>query len=88
VLYITGSDLDRNGDIYWLLTNYDKYLPPMLQISPTSSGQMQLDLTKDTPDLGYSLESRSDLANGLWQIAAYSALETNTSWSGWILVDR
>jgi len=86
-IYITSTNGDRAGDIYSLLTIYDHYPSPQLQCSPdTSPGRMNLWLCKDTPGLAYSVQSRSNLVNDIWQDVSVTAIDTNTIWSGWVNV--
>jgi hypothetical protein len=78
---ITGSDSDRAGDIYALLTNYNHYPSPVLQCSGNSPGRMNLWLCEDTPGLAYSVQSRTNLVNDIWQEVSVTAVDTNTLWS-------
>jgi len=78
---ITGSDGDRAGDIYALLTNYNHYPSPELQGSRSSPDGMNLWICKDTPGLAYSIQSRTNLVNDVWQDVSVPALDTNTLWS-------
>lgn len=86
-IFITGTNGDRAGDIYSLLTNYNHYPSPQLQCSPdTSLGQMNLWLCEDTPGLAYSVQSRSNLVNDIWQGVSVTAIDTNTLWSAGVNV--
>jgi hypothetical protein len=81
-IYITTMNGDRAGDIYSLLTNYNHYPSPQLQCSPAQiTGQMNLWLCEDTPGLAYSVQSRTNLVNDIWQDVPVSAVDTNTLWS-------
>jgi hypothetical protein len=81
-IYITTANGDRAGDIYYLLTNYNHYPFPQLQCSMAqTTGQMNLWLCEDTPGLAYSVQSRSDLVNDIWQGVPVTAVDTNTIWS-------
>jgi len=78
---ITGTSGNRAGDIYYLLTNFD-YPAPLLQISAGgTAGQANLWLREDAPGLTYSLQSRTNLVNDVWQDVSPPALDTNTIWS-------
>jgi hypothetical protein len=80
--YITTTNGDRSGDIYFLLTNYSQYPFPKLQSAQSPiSGQLDLWLNKDTPGLAYSLLSNSNLFNVPWQVMPVVAVDTNTVWS-------
>ena len=82
VEYITTTNGDRAGDIYFLLTNYKQYPFPQLQCAPSSiGGQLNVWLNKDTPGLAYSLLSNSSLSNAGWQGVPVVATDTNTLWS-------
>jgi hypothetical protein len=79
---ITTTNGDRAGDIYFMLTNYNHYPFPQLQGAPSSSGgQLNLWVNKDTPGLGYSLQSSAGLSNPSWQTLTISVVDTNTLWS-------
>ena len=81
-IYITTANGDRACDIYTLLTNYNHYPPPQLQGSlAQTTGPMNLWLREDTPGLAYSVQSRTNLVNGLWQGVPVTAVDTNTIWS-------
>jgi len=81
-IYITTTNGDRAGDVYALLTNYVHYPSPQLQCATTRPlSQMNLWLSKDTPGLAYSLQSRSDLINDTWHGVAVTAADANTIWS-------
>lgn len=78
---ITGTNGDRAGDIYALLLQ-KSYPIPILQISADQTlGQINLWLSKDTPGLTYTMQSRSDFVNDIWQDTWVAALDTNTTWS-------
>jgi hypothetical protein len=78
---ITSSINDRAGDIYALLTNYNHFPNPLLQGSPNGPGRMNLWVSKDTPGLAYSLQSRTNLINDIWQDVPVPAFDLNTVWS-------
>jgi len=79
---ITGYDADRAGDIYRLLTTHNHYLRPQIQsASGQSPGQMRIWLAKDTPALGYTLQSRTNLDTDIWQNTVAVTNEMNTAWS-------
>ncbi|MDD5141210.1 MAG: immunoglobulin domain-containing protein [Verrucomicrobiales bacterium] len=81
-VYITTTNGDRAGDIYFLLTNYNHYPFPQLQCAPSPiSGQLNLWLNKDTPGLAYALQTSSSLSNASWQDMPVAAVDTNTIWS-------
>ena len=81
-IYITTANGDRAGDIYVLLTNYNHYPFPLLQCSANATTrQMNLWLCKDTPGLAYSVQSRTNLVNDIWQGVPVTAADTNTIWS-------
>jgi hypothetical protein len=80
-IYITTTNGDRAGDVYYLLTNYNHYPFPQLQYAAAPLGQLNLWLSKDTPGLAYSVQSRSDLANAPWQDVPVGTVDTNTIWS-------
>jgi hypothetical protein len=81
-IYITTANGDRAGDIYALLTNYNHYPFPLLRCSANAkNGQMNLWLCKDTPGLAYSVQSRTNLVNDIWQGVPVTAADTNTIWS-------
>ncbi len=81
-IYITTANGDRAGDIYALLTNYNHYPFPQLQCSLAQiTGQMNLWLCEDTPGLAYSVQSRTNLVNDIWQDVPVTAVDTNTIWS-------
>jgi len=82
MIYITTTNNDHAGDIYALLTNYNHYPGPLIQISVPPPGGMNLSLVKDVPGLAYSAQSRTDLVNDVWQDIPVVALDTNTLWSG------
>jgi hypothetical protein len=42
---------------------------------------MDLYISKNVPELSYSLQSRTNLANDVWQNLAPSTDETDTAWS-------
>ncbi len=82
IAYITTTNGDRAGDVYFLLTNYNHYPFPQLQCAPSSiSSQLNLWLSKDTPGLDYSVQSSSSLFNTSWQDVPVVAVDTNTIWS-------
>ncbi len=81
-IYITTTNGDRAGDIYNLLTNYNHYPSPQVQgAAVPGAGQFNLWLSKDTPGLAYSVQSKSNLVNALWQDMSVAAVDTNTIWS-------
>lgn len=78
---ITSVNGDRAGDIYTLLQKFG-YPAPVLQSSVGPNlGQMGLWICKDTLGLTYSVQSRTNLVNDVWQNMSVSALDTNTVWS-------
>jgi hypothetical protein len=80
-IYITTANGDRAGDIYALLTNYVHYPSPQFQCSfARPSRQMNLWLCEDTPGLAYSIQSRSDILNDLWQDVPVTGVDANTIW--------
>jgi len=82
VIFITTTNGDRAGDIYSLLATYNQYPSPWIQATVVSNGAlMSVSLIKDTPGLGYSLQSQSGLATNTWQNLAATILDTNTTWS-------
>lgn len=82
IVYITGTNADRAGDIYSLLTKYNHYSAPQLRYSPNHNpSQMHLWLSKGTPGLTYSLQLKSNLVTDTWQDVFVSANDTNTLWS-------
>jgi len=81
-IYITTANGDRAGDVYALLTNYHHYPFPQLQGAPVpAAGQFNLWLCEDTPGLAYSVQSRTNLLNDLWQDVPITGVDTNTVWS-------
>ena len=81
-IYIITTNGDHAGDIYSMLTNYNHYPSPQLQYSMAqTNGQMNLWLCEDTPGLAYSVQSRSNLVNDIWQGVPVTAVDTNTIWS-------
>ena len=84
-IYITTTNGDRAGDIYFLLTNYSNYPFPQLQCATDQTGgQMNLWLCEDTPGLAYSVQTSSDLLNDPWQGLPVTGVDTNTIWSAGI----
>lgn len=82
IIYITTTNGDRAGDIYFLLTNYHQYPSPQLQCAPSPiGGRLNLWLSKDTPGLAYTLQASSNLSNPSWQDVPVVAVDTNTIWS-------
>jgi hypothetical protein len=78
---ITGTSGDRAGDICYVLNTFG-YPAPWLQISVGNiSSQANVWLREDVPGLDYSLQSRTDLVNDVWQDMAPSTLDTNAIWS-------
>ena len=78
---VTGTSGDRAGDIGYLLNTFG-YPAPLLQMSAGNpSGQANVWLQKDVPGLDYALQSRTDLANAVWQDMAPGTVDTNTIWS-------
>lgn len=78
---INGTSGDRAGDIYYMLTNFS-YPASMLQMAASQTpGQASLWLVKDAPGLSYSLQSRINLINDVWQSLSPSALDSSTVWS-------
>jgi hypothetical protein len=78
---IAGVNGDRAGDLEYVLNKF-KYTGPQVQISPDPTGpQMDLYISKNVPGLSYSLQSRTNLANDVWQNLAPSTDETDTVWS-------
>lgn len=81
-IFITITNSDRAGDIYSLLTNYNRYPRPVLQGSPGADpGWMNLWVCEDTPGLAYTVQSRTNLVNDTWQNVSVIASDTNTIWS-------
>jgi hypothetical protein len=80
MIYITTTNNDRAGDVYSLLTNYNRYPSPQIQ-SSFAQGQFNLRLCKDTAGLAYSVQSRSNLVNDDWQDLPVNAVDTGTGWS-------
>jgi hypothetical protein len=81
-IYITTANGDRAGDVYALLTNYHHYPFPQLQGAPVpAASQFNLWLCEDTPGLAYSIQSRTNLLNDLWQDMPITGVDTNTVWS-------
>jgi len=79
-IYISTTNGDRAGDIYALLTNYNHYPFPIIQASPPGPGQVNVWLTKDTPGLAYSVQSRTNLVNDTWQAMPVTGVDTNALW--------
>ena len=78
---ITGTSGDRAGDIYYVLNKFN-YPAPLLQISADPAlGQANAWLQEDAPGLMYSLQTRTDLVNDVWQDLAPPAVDTNAVWS-------
>lgn len=78
---ITGTSGDRAGDIYYMLTNFN-YSAPLVQLSAGQTpGQVSLWLQEDAPGISYSVQSRTNLANDVWQGISPPAFDTNTIWS-------
>jgi len=78
---ITGTSGDRAGDILYVLNKFG-YLAPQLHLTADPTlGQASVWLQEDTPGLSYSLQSRTDLINDVWQDMAPSTLDTNAIWS-------
>jgi hypothetical protein len=78
---ITSTSGDRAGDIYYLLNKFG-YPAPLLQMSADLAlGQANVWLCEDTPGLGYSLQSRTNLVNDVWQDIAPPGIDTNAIWS-------
>jgi hypothetical protein len=80
MISITTTNHDHAGDIYSLLTNYNRYPSPRIQ-SLLAQGQLNLRLCKDTPGLAYSVQSRLDLVNETWQDLPADNADTSTIWS-------
>jgi len=81
-IYITTTNGDRAGDIYNLLTKYNHYPSPQVQgAAVPGTGQFNLWLSKDTPGLAYSVQSTSNLLNGLWPDVPVVGVDTDTTWS-------
>lgn len=80
MIYITTTNNDHAGDVYSLLTNYNRYPSPQIQFS-FAQRQFNLRLCKDAPGLSYSVQSRSDLVNDPWQDLPVTAVDTSTTWS-------
>ncbi len=85
-IYITTTNGDRAGDIYTLLLEHG-YPNPVLHCYPgqmnswNSEDTLDLWLCEDTPGLAYSVQSRSNLVNDIWQGVPVTAVDTNTIWS-------
>jgi uncharacterized repeat protein (TIGR03803 family) len=81
-IYITTTNGDRAGDIYNLLTSYHHYPSPQVQgAADSGTGQFNLWLSKDTPGLAYSVQSTSNLLDGLWPDVPVVGVDTDTTWS-------
>ncbi len=81
-IYITTTNGDRAGDIYFLLTHYNHYPSPQVQgAADPGARQFNLWLSEDTPGLAYSVHPRSNLGHALWQDVPVAAVDTNTIWS-------
>ena len=82
IVNITTTNGDRAGDIYNLLTNYNRYPSPQVQSAMVpQTGQFNLWLSEDTPGLAYSVQSRSDLLNSFWQDVPVVGVDADTVWS-------
>jgi hypothetical protein len=58
------------------------YLAPQLHLTADPTlGQASVWLQEDTPGLDYSLQSRTDLINDVWQDMTPSTLDTNAIWA-------
>ncbi len=78
---ISGVNGDRAGDIYYMLTNFH-YPAPLLQMAASQTpAQMDLWLAKDAPGLSYSLQSRTNLSDDVWQSLSPSVFDSSTAWS-------
>lgn len=83
-VYIVGSQSDRAGLIYNLLTNANHFLSPIIYCSTDPvPGQMRLWLTKDMPCLAYTVQSKANLGDSLWLEVVNQTVDvdTNTFWS-------
>ena len=78
---VTGASGDRAGDIRALLLQFP-FVAPVFQCSRDQNpGSMKCTVVKDAPGFGYSLQTRSNLANDVWQDASFPAVETEARWS-------
>ncbi len=81
---LTGACGDRAGDIRSLLVQYG-YPAPVLRCAaitgPNPSAGLNVWIVKDTPGLGYAVQTRSNLVAGTWQDVPIAASESTTIWS-------
>jgi hypothetical protein len=72
--------IDRVPDIRQFLATFGFPVPRPEMIPGATADTLSVLLRKDTPGLMYSLESRAQMEAGVWQPAAVSPQETNTTW--------
>ncbi|MDD5141211.1 MAG: immunoglobulin domain-containing protein [Verrucomicrobiales bacterium] len=78
---IPGTTGDRAGDIYYVLTKFS-YPAPLLHTSDSQTANLlNFWISEDAPGLAYSLQSRTNLVNDVWQGLPAPAVDTNTIWS-------
>jgi hypothetical protein len=78
---VTGVSGDRAGDIYSLLQRFGYPVPTLHCSAGQNPGQVTLWVQEDMPGLTYSVQTRSDLVNDLWQGVFPPFLDTNALWS-------